>query len=126
MQAFGDNIYHHTNGVWYQANSFHSRPDGSVNRLNLAHDTSSSNVLISLDFAYWGCNGPAIPPQFREYHNIDVVAKRGHHCIFPDELVIAFVTWVRSLNRWGYIGAPVEWEYSSRSTAKQPAFRSWR
>lgn len=58
----GDNIYHHSeDGEWVQADSHHSRPDGSADLDNLKRDTSADRVLISRDFFYFGKDAPVIP-----------------------------------------------------------------
>jgi Nucleotide modification associated domain 2 len=60
----GDNIYHRFDGVhnqWYQADSHHSNPDGSVNLSNLIKDTKSDKVLLSQHFFYFGREAPIVP-----------------------------------------------------------------
>jgi hypothetical protein len=60
----GDNIYHRFEGIdnkWYQADSHHSNPDGSVNLFNLARDTKSDKVLLSRHFFYFGRGAPIVP-----------------------------------------------------------------
>jgi len=59
----GDNIYHYDaiRQVWYQADSHHSHPDGSVNPQNLHRDTKADKVLISRHFFYFGREAPTIP-----------------------------------------------------------------
>lgn len=54
-QAFGDNIYSRdSQGRWMQANSHHSRADGSPNRNNIQRDTGVDRVLVSDDYVYFG------------------------------------------------------------------------
>lgn len=52
---YGDNIYHHENGEWIQANSHHSLENGLVNHANLEKDTGTTDrLLICRDFYYFG------------------------------------------------------------------------
>jgi hypothetical protein len=61
----GDNIYHRgDDGAWLQADSHHSRFDGSPNQHNLQRDTSGDRVLISRHFYYFGSGAPTIPPAY--------------------------------------------------------------
>ncbi len=108
-QAFGDNIYHRDPkaGKWIQAISHHSRSDGSPNWANIEHDTKSTKVLIASEFAYWGGGGPEILARFRSWEGVDLCkAGPGHKCIFPEDFVKAFLTWIQSLNACGYVGRP--------------------
>ncbi len=109
-QAFGDNIYHRHSKTrrWVQENSHHSYSDGRPNQGNVKHDTQTSSVLISSDFAYWGASGPQIPVRFRGYRGLDVCAQRGHKCNFPADLSADFAAWIRSLGPKGYVGEPAE------------------
>lgn len=110
MQAFGDNIYHRdSSGLWQQENSHHSLKDGSPNPDNVRHDTQTDRVLVSDDFTYWGGDGPAIPPRFRDWEGFDICANRGHKCQFPDDLVTAFTEWLATMWGPGYVGRPAEW-----------------
>lgn len=109
-QAFGDNIYHRAagGGAWLQENSHHSYADGRPNHYNIKNDTQTSRVLVGVEYAYWGGQGPEIPSQFR-----DLEAKRGHKNRFPEPLVKAFTSWFRSLNVQGYLGDPLDWKRSA-------------
>lgn len=52
---YGDNIYHHEDGEWKQANSHHSKENGLINIENLKRDTGTTdNVLICPVFYYLG------------------------------------------------------------------------
>ena len=54
-KLYGDNIYHHEDGEWIQANSHHSLDDGLVNESNLLRDTGTTDrVLICNEFFYLG------------------------------------------------------------------------
>lgn len=114
MRAFGDNIYHTDpqTGSWLQESSYHSLRDGTPNPVNVSHDTSSPKVLIGSEFAYWGGSGPIIPARFRNFDGVDICAKRGHRNRFPEEMVAAFLVWLRSLNEQGYVAAPLDWARS--------------
>jgi hypothetical protein len=59
----GDNIYHFDPATkeWYQADSHHSKADGSINLDNLTRDTRTNNVLVSQHFFYFGSEAPAVP-----------------------------------------------------------------
>lgn len=107
--AFGDNIYHRDeSGVWQQANSFHSLPDGQPNPLNRDHDTHSERVLIGREFVYFGGSGPVIPASFRDWHGADVCARRGYRRHFPPDMAEAVIGWAMSLGS-GRLGAPADW-----------------
>jgi putative DNA base modification enzyme with NMAD domain len=112
-QAFGDSIYswNARTKKWCQANSHHSMPDGSPNKLNIATDTQADRVLISDDFVYWGGSGPRLPQKFLNYgpQHISLCAGRGHKSSFPPDFVQDFVAWIRSLNEKGYVGEPLDW-----------------
>lgn len=109
-QAFGDNIYYKDGAeLWCQVNSHHSYADGSPNHHNIIHDTSTDRLLLSQDFAFWGGSGPEVPECFRNWGGFDICAIRGHKCRFPQDLVRDFVTWFRSLDANGYLGAPADW-----------------
>jgi hypothetical protein len=78
MMVVGDNIYHR-DGVtrkWVQADSHHSNPDGSTNRHNLRHDTTTDRVLIADRFYYFGRVAPEIPQGILS--QLDYRNGRGH------------------------------------------------
>lgn len=107
--AFGDNIYYRNDltGKWIQADSHHSREDGTPNRLNIDHDTRVNRVLVSDDFVYWGGRGPDIPISFRK----DVCKiGPGHKCKIPEEIVNKCIKWLRGIGKTGYCGDPLEWD----------------
>lgn len=54
---YGDNIYHHEDGKWIQADSHHSGVNGLVNLANLNKDTGiTDRVLICNEFFYFGAS----------------------------------------------------------------------
>jgi len=67
----GDNIYHQEagNACWIQEDSHHSMPDGTQNNENLIKDTSSTNVLISKHFYYFGKSAPVVDLESIGYKN---------------------------------------------------------
>ena len=65
----GDNIYYRDSaGHWHQADSHHSKTDGSVNPHNLRNDTKTDKVLISRQFFYFGA-GRAVGPSGYDQRN---------------------------------------------------------
>jgi hypothetical protein len=62
----GDNIYYFNPATqnWQQADSHHSKADGSANVHNLAVDTKSDKVLISRHFIFFGIGAPEVPQVF--------------------------------------------------------------
>jgi hypothetical protein len=110
-QAFGDNIYHKPLGKpWQQINSHHSFADGCPNIANITNDTQANCVLIGEEFVYWGGDGPKIPAEFRNYNGFDICAKRGHKRNFPDEMVAAFVAWIKKRDEHGFVAPPLDWD----------------
>lgn len=59
----GDNVYYldPASKKWQQADSHHSKVDGTPNTHNLDRDTSANSVLISNNFFYFGIKAPTIP-----------------------------------------------------------------
>ena len=107
--AFGDNIYHrNAEGVWQQANSLHSFPDGTPNPLNRDHDTHSDKVLIGREFVYFGGAGPMIPLEFRNWQGADVCGGRGYRRHFPEGLAESVIEWAMALG-FGRVGTPADW-----------------
>jgi len=112
-QAFGDNIYHGIDnpGGPVQVNSHHTLRDGSPNEQNIKTDTRVNRVLISSDFAYFGCSAVVLPNNFAPGGEYDIAAPRfqGHKCKFPRKSIAEFDTWFRNLGASGLIDKPVEW-----------------
>jgi hypothetical protein len=113
-QAFGDNIYHHESGSrnWRQENSHHSLATGHENPRNIANDTQTDAVLVAVDFAYWGGEGPEVPRNFGDFDGNDICAGRGHKNDFPPDMIDAVTAWFGSLPDKGFIGEPKDWARS--------------
>ena len=110
-QAFGDNIYFKdARGKWRQQDSHHSYEEGSPNRHNILNDTKADRVLIGTEYAYWGKDGPQLPPEFRNYNGRDICAKRGYKNQFPEAMVKDFIVWFKSLGAQGNLGTPGDWD----------------
>lgn len=104
-QAYGDNIYHSDgNGGWIQAQSHHSFEDGTPNQLNIDSDTKTTRMLIGVEFAYWGGDGPVIPSKLR-----DMCGGRGHRCRFTISRRDKFLNWLSTLGDRGCQGLPGKW-----------------
>lgn len=109
-QVYGDNIYHHGDGVWIQDNSHHSLDDGTPNQHNIVHDTRKDRVLISRTFVYYGANAPPIPLHFRPYKPTgeDIVCAGQGHRVKSTQLALAFEKWLTTEGAWGLQGFPRE------------------
>jgi hypothetical protein len=89
----GDNIYHHDNNNWEQADSHHSNHDGTVNKSNLDNDTQTDNVLISRNFYYFGIDAPEVPLDILKGINY----KNGiGHRNYSLEDCTNLITWLKS------------------------------
>jgi hypothetical protein len=111
-QSCGDNVYFRAaNGVaWQQLDSFHSRPDGSLNPDHVARDTGVNRVLISNDFVYFGGEGPKFPSGLRDQQGRPLCKTGRGLTSFDDaQLVANLELWIRGLAASGYQGAPFEW-----------------
>lgn len=111
-QSCGDNIYFRAASVaaWQQRDSFHSRPDGSLNPKHVARDTGVNRVLVSNDFVYFGGEGPAFPKDLIDQQGRALCKKGIGLTTFDDpQLIRKLELWVRSLDVSGYQGAPFEW-----------------
>lgn len=116
MRWFGDNIYHRgRSGIWQQAPSHHSMPDGAPNLANVRTDTSHARVLLGTEFIYWGGNGPEIPQHFRAWKGagldkpVDLRFAYGHKADFPAAFVDEVVVWLQSFKERGLAGRPGDW-----------------
>ena len=114
VMMVGDNIYHkdETNRAWIQADSHHSKEDGSPNPLNIEKDTKSNYVLISDHFYYFGVKAPLIPEQLL----VDLGYENGiNHRRFDLDDALSLVDWIerefsRCLNK--VVGDPFDFEQS--------------
>lgn len=127
MYAFGDNIYRKNDaGLWFQADSHHSLPNGAPNDFNIRIDTSADRVLISNDFVYWGGSGPLRSSLENEFWTNTVFSggRRAHRCNFDDRTVNSIADWFAALPERGYLGRPERWqagaaEMTTRHSAHQ-------
>lgn len=111
-QSCGDNIYFRVAAgvAWQQRDSFHSRPDGSLNPEHVARDTGVNRVLISNDFVYFGGEGPEFPDELQDQKGRHLCKTGIGLTTFDDaQLVASLERWIRSLAVRGYQGAPFEW-----------------
>lgn len=91
----GDNIYfyHELEDKWDQAHSHHSNSDGTMNVYNKNRDTTSTNVLISNHFYYFGSSAPLIPEKILS----DIKYKNGiGHRKFSYELAEDLINWLEN------------------------------
>lgn len=116
----GDNIYHcdTVQNEWYQADSHHSNPDGSVNLHNLATDTKSDKVLISKHFFYFGREAPLVPSNL-----LDTIGYKNprDYRVFEDEIAGNLIEWLHNsfgglLNQ--VIGDPFDFNQSEKRYSK--------
>jgi hypothetical protein len=91
----GDNIYHRASEEvpWSQLDSHHSNPDGTINEVNLAKDTSADRVLISRDFYYFGKSAPIVPARILQ----ELGYKNGiGHRKYDLEVASKLPSWIRN------------------------------
>ena len=108
----GDNIYHRdpASGDWIQADSHHSRPDGTADPDNIRSDTATDRVLIAKRFVYFGKSAISIPEELLE--DLGYASGRGHRK-YDDAQAAALLSWMESCtrDRWGLIvGEPHEFD----------------
>ncbi|HEY0761806.1 MAG TPA: hypothetical protein VGD61_05475 [Pyrinomonadaceae bacterium] len=91
----GDNIYHFNARTkkWHQADSHHSKADGSINLDNLTQDTSSNNVLVSQHFFYFGSEAPVVPRHL--LNRIGYKNARGYR-VFKDGEADSLINWLHN------------------------------
>lgn len=92
VMLVGDNIYHKENGVWIQADSHHSRPDGSPDFSNVANDTGTDAVLVSKCFFYFGVAAPPVPGEILA--KIGYRNGRNHRKVPLEGVGSTLVTWL--------------------------------
>lgn len=111
-QSCGDNIYFRATpgATWQQRDSFHSRPNGTLNPDHVTRDTGVNRVLISDDFVYFGGEGPEFPEELKDQQARPLYKTGIGLTTFDDAQLIANLEqWIRSFNVSGYQGAPFEW-----------------
>jgi len=113
-QMYGDNIYHRVDNLWCQADSHHSKTDGSVNHDNLDKDTSYNSVLISSVFYYFGQAPIELPADIQ-----GMIAKvgRGTKAIGEEALVV-FVKYLEHNYETGISDFPMMFEKFERYDGK--------
>ncbi len=93
LRLVGDNIYHRDGETseWQQADSHHSKHDGTANPVNLRTDTKSDKVLISEHFFYFGQEAPVVPADL-----LSATGFKNHigHRRFDDEPSKNLVAWL--------------------------------
>ncbi len=106
--ACGDNIYYLDPDAKQYCQvpySYHCHKDGTTDLKHLENDTKVDRVLISNDYIYWGGDGPPL----HEFCGVNVCCSvQGYKCKFPDEVVQAFITWIRGFKDKGYVGEPLD------------------
>ena len=95
LRLVGDNIYHREfrSSEWQQADSHHSKQDGSPNPINIRNDTRSDKVLLSEHFFYFGKAAPPIPPNLLRSTGFK---NRIGHRRFTDQPSKDLVAWLCS------------------------------
>lgn len=100
----GDNIYQPIRpGAFRQLPSRHSNRDGTERSEFKSRDLGGSNVLISERFAYFGREGPPLPPELAF-----LKVGRGHRSRFTPDQVDKVARWFQGLPN-GILGRPALW-----------------
>jgi Nucleotide modification associated domain 2 len=106
MQVYGDHIYHtdQTSGQIIQTqNSFHSDPE---NR-NIKRDTgTTSNVLISREYTYYGRRAPVLPTSLAMF----AAWSRSYRCMFEPKDVDNLILWIHNEGVQKVAGRPIDWK----------------
>ena len=100
--AYGDNIYHHVDGIWTQELSHHSMMDGSINYANLKKDTQTNRVLVATEFYYFGNNAVSVPRK----HDSLIGRGRNHRVCCDEDKIGEFVNMVSKNYNIGINGIP--------------------
>lgn len=99
---YGDNIYHHVDGIWVQEKSHHSMENGDINYINLRRDTQINRVLIATEFYYRGDLAIDVPQEFHK-----VIAHGIGHRVYTDMNEInGFINYISENCRMGIEGTP--------------------
>jgi hypothetical protein len=104
----GDNIYEPVGGGAYRQHA------GAHNAENHEHDLEGTFALVASDYAYFGANAIALPPQFA-----GIVPGRAHRCNFPPEVVQSVVEFIGGLG-FGIYGRPAIWPPSWSNSCATP------
>jgi len=93
VRLLGDNIYHRDRetSAWRQADSHHSKTDGTPNPINVQNDTKSDKVLISKQFFYFGREAPVVPADLLSATGFK---NRQGHRRFSDEPSKKLIDWI--------------------------------
>jgi hypothetical protein len=110
QQRFGDNIYHHEDGKWIQADSRHSQIGSKPNTRNLKRDTKTDRVLVGHDYTYWGGDGPKIPLNLERF----VHKTPAYRSFFSEDEIARFLDWIKKFDEIGLAGDPYEWRHERR------------
>jgi hypothetical protein len=107
----GDNIYEQlSNRSFRQLPSRHYNHKGNIEDLNKKkHDLDGINVLISINFYYFGSNAINLPNGFN-----DLKVQRAHKNKFPQELVVKFISFISGYKK-GIHAPPTKWEAEDNS-----------
>lgn len=102
-QMYGDNIYYHDKktGDWLQANSHHSFSDGKLNSNNLKRDRKGKNVLIGIEFYYFGGDPVTIPFALKNKFSIGI----GHKKV-KEKYALKVIEWLKENYTVGYYADP--------------------
>lgn len=92
VQMYGDNIYHRGTKTedWYQENSHHSLPNGTINGHNLERDLRGRFVLISERFYYFGKSAVDIPDRFKA----ELCVPTQGHKNADQNVALEFLSWL--------------------------------
>lgn len=104
----GDNIYEPNGSDYRQLRSTHSNGE-EEDADNKAHDLRGEHVLVSDTFAYYGSKPRELPPELAP-----LIAKRGHRCRFSDDVIGAFLSFIRKVKS-GIHAPPRQWEEGDTS-----------
>lgn len=102
IYMYGDNIYHHVDEKWMQEPSHHSKVDGSINYVNLNHDTQTEQVLIATEYYYFGNNAIDMPKEFSSL----IWKGRNHKVCHNEELIERFIVHIHQNYINGIHGTP--------------------
>jgi len=103
---FGDNFYYlDENQKWGQIDCAHTNTDGRDNKKHFDRDIRGKNVLIAENFYYFGDTAPSIPTNLKGVCH----TTQGFKIVRPQELSVAFITWLKTNYMKGVHGLPINW-----------------